>query len=208
VSTTALLGFGAATGAAPRTSSEVVAAEAARAVSALDRWERTQNPADYVRFVRARDLAAEFTADELELDADELRDAWSAIAEPKQHAVLAAMSQLGVPYRHHASEEGVGFDCSGLTHYAFGDAGVDLARVSRDQIADADAVERERAEPGDLVYYPGHIGIYLGADHYVHSPNSGNDVVASPLPDRSLRFGDAVPEPLELLVDRSAPVAE
>jgi cell wall-associated NlpC family hydrolase len=193
--------------AAPRTSSLAVAAEAQRAVSALDRWERTQSPADYVRFVRGRDRTAALAARELELDARELGAAWAGAPAEKQHVLLAALSQLGVPYRYRASEPGVAFDCSGLTGWAYADAGVGLPRVSRDQIRAADEVARDHAEPGDLVYYPGHIGIYLGVDYYVHSPNSGNDVVASHLPSRRLRFGDAVPEPVERPMDWAGSVA-
>jgi cell wall-associated NlpC family hydrolase len=39
-------------------------------------------------------------------------------------AVSAAMSQQGVPYRYATSSPGVSFDCSGLTHYAWAQAGV------------------------------------------------------------------------------------
>ena len=47
-------------------------------------------------------------------------------------------------------------------------------------------------EPGDLVYYPGHISLYLGDDFVVHSPQPGQDVEVRQMFDRSLRFGDAV----------------
>jgi hypothetical protein len=80
-----------------------------------------------------------------------------------------------------------------LTVWAFAEAGVEIPRISRDQINDADAVDRDDAVAGDLVYYPGHVSIYLGADLMVHSPNSGSHVEVTWLPDRSLRFGDATP---------------
>lgn len=177
--------------AARRTSSETVAAEATRALESLDRWNAIHHPADYVQFVRSRDRAARLTANELDADPAALERAWAVAPVEKQQAVLAAMSQLGVPYRSLESEPGVGFDCSGLTIWAFAQAGFDIPRVSRDQIRDAAAVAREVAEAGDLVYYPGHVGIYLGAELYVHSPNSGNTVEAVHLPTKSLRFGDA-----------------
>jgi cell wall-associated NlpC family hydrolase len=180
------------TDAARRTSSSAIADEAGRALIALDRWEQSQHPVDYVRFVQHREQTAAMTAAALEADADELSADWAEVSTEKQHAVLAAMSQLGVPYRYLGSEPGSGFDCSGLTSWAFGRAGVELPRVSRDQINDAEEVEREDAEAGDLLYWPGHVGIYLGAGTYVHSPNAGNDVEAVQLPDRSLRFGDPV----------------
>lgn len=178
--------------AAPRSSSTVIAQQADRALQALDRWDATGNPTHYVRFVRDRDLAARLVAIDLQIDPSALRAAWVEVDTTKQHALLAAVSQLGVPYRSLASEEGVGFDCSGLTIFAFEQAGVDIPRVSRDQIRSADEVSHETAEAGDLVYYPGHVGIYLGADTMVHSPNSGNLVEVTHLPSKSLRFGDAL----------------
>lgn len=178
--------------AARRTKSETIASEADRALDALDRWTQTQNPVDYIRFVRARELTATLTASDLELDAAAMRAEWGEAPTEKQYAVLAAMSQLGVPYESIASKPGVGFDCSGLTIWAFAEAGVEIPRVSGDQIDAAEPVELATAEPGDLVYYPGHIGIYLGAAAYVHSPETGSHVEAVHLPDKSLDFGDAV----------------
>ena len=177
----------------PRSSSEVVAAEADRALDSLASWNVTQNPADYVRFVQARESAALLTAAELEVDPDQLRDEWAAVASEKQQAVLAALSQLGVAYRNRTSQPGVGFDCSGLTIWAFDQAGLEIPRVSSDQYRAAAEIELDEAEAGDLVYYPGHIAIYLGVETMVHSPNAGNSVEVVTLPTRkSLRYGDIV----------------
>ena len=205
----------------PRTSSEVVAAEADRALDAQGSWETTQNPADYVRFVQARESAAGITAAELEIDAGRLRDEWTATSPEKQQAVLWALSQLGVPYRNLKSQPGVGFDCSGLTIWAFDQAGVEIPRNSREQFRAANEIEHDEAVAGDLVYYPGHISIYLGADLMVHSPNAGNHVEAAQLPNKkSLRFGDVAGAVLHqqpastveslsaTLMDRATPVSQ
>jgi cell wall-associated NlpC family hydrolase len=186
-----LSSIGDGTAAARRTTSDSIAANAGQAVAALDRWEQTANPLDYIRFVQHRDHAASMTEREIELPAGALEERWAHVSIAKQHAVLSAISQLGVPYRSLKSEPGVGFDCSGLTVWAFNEAGVELPRISRDQINDAESLEREEAEPGDLVYYPGHVSIFIGAGMMVHSPNSGSHVEVTHLPDRSLRFGDA-----------------
>lgn len=175
----------------PRTKSEVVAAEATRALDALTGWQATQSPADYVRFVQARESTATITATELELDVDLLRREWSSTSSEKQQAVLAAMTQLGVPYRSLKSQPGVGFDCSGLTIWAFEQAGLGIPRVSNQQFRASNEVEYDDAQAGDLVYYPGHISIYLGADAMVHSPDAGSHVEAVQLPTgKSLQFGD------------------
>ena len=176
-------------GAAPRTASLAVAAEAEHALVAFAEWEAERNPADYVRFVERRDAAAMRTAADLQVDPGELRAAWADAPLPQQRAVLAAMSQLGVPYRRLASEPGVGFDCSGLTLWAYEQAGVELPRVSRDQIDAAQETQYESATPGDLVHYPGHIGMYVGLGLFVHAPEPGDTVHVREVPDRRLSWG-------------------
>lgn len=193
--------------AARRTSSDAIAVQADRAVDALDEWQATGDPADYVRFVQAREATAELTEYDLEVAAGLLVDEWSGVDLTKQRAVLYAMSQLGVPYRSLTSEPGVGFDCSGLTTWAFAEAGVELPRISGQQIRAAEHVDHDDAEAGDLVYYPGHVSIYLGAEVMVHSPNPGNDVEAAVLPSRSLRFGDAIATADPIVEQPSEPVS-
>jgi cell wall-associated NlpC family hydrolase len=97
-------------------------------------------------------------------------------------AINAAMGQLGVPYRYATSNPGVSFDCSGLTHYAWGQAGVYLPRNSRAQAAALPHVPPASAQPGDLIFYYSpisHVGIYLGGGQLVHAPNSGTTVKVS-----------------------------
>ena len=94
-------------------------------------------------------------------------------------AINAALGQLGVPYRYATSDPGVGFDCSGLTHYAWGQAGVYLPRNSRAQAAATPHVPAADAQPGDLIFYYtpiSHVGIYLGGGQLVHAPNTGRTV--------------------------------
>ena len=179
------------TDAAPRSKSVIVAAEADRALDALTTWESTNSPAAYVQFVQARHRTASLTAGDLGLAPSQLSQEWQAANTTKQRALLSALSQLGVPYRSLTSQPGVGFDCSGLTIWAFDQAGLDIPRTSGDQIRAAERLEKADAQAGDLVYYPGHVGIYLGADVMVHSPNTGSHVEARGLPTKhSLRFGD------------------
>jgi hypothetical protein len=148
----------------------------------------------YRRYVELRDEAATLAAAELGLDPVRLRDAWALADAEKQEALLAALTQLGVPYRSRTSQPGVGFDCSGLTTYAWGVAGLELPRQSGAQISQAAAIDRAAAEAGDLVYYPGHVMMYLGIDDaIVHSPQRGSEVEITFVTERrtnSVRFGD------------------
>ena len=56
---------------------------------------------------------------------------WAATTDQRMVAVLAALSQVGVPYRGYKAIPGYGFDCSGLTSYAWGVAGVSAGRTTR-----------------------------------------------------------------------------
>lgn len=95
-------------------------------------------------------------------------------------AVRAALSQLGVPYRFAAEDPGVAFDCSGLTKWAWGQAGVYLPHQSGAQYRAVPHVPTSEAQPGDLIFYYtpiGHVGMYIGNGQMVHSPQTG-DVVS------------------------------
>jgi peptidoglycan DL-endopeptidase CwlO len=99
-------------------------------------------------------------------------------------AVSAAYGQLGVPYAYATSNPGTSFDCSGLTHYAWGQAGVYLPRNSRAQAAAVPRVPAAAAQPGDLIFYYSpisHVGIYVGGGSYVHAPATGDVVKVSPV---------------------------
>ncbi|MET0578918.1 MAG: NlpC/P60 family protein, partial [Ilumatobacteraceae bacterium] len=99
-------------------------------------------------------------------------------------AINAAMSQLGTAYRFAAAEPGVAFDCSGLTSWAWGQAGVGLPHQSRAQFASLPHVPIEAAQPGDLLFFYSpisHVSIYLGGGQQVHAPNSGTTVKVAPV---------------------------
>ena len=94
-------------------------------------------------------------------------------------AIQAALGQLGVPYRYAQASPGVAFDCSGLTYYAWAQAGITLPRNSRMQAAAIPRVPIAAAQPGDLIFYYSpisHVGIYLGNGQLVHAPNTGTHV--------------------------------
>ena len=105
-------------------------------------------------------------------------------------AIQAALGQLGVPYRYAQASPGVAFDCSGLTYYAWAQAGVSLPRNSRMQAAAIPRVPIAAAQPGDLLFYYSpisHVGIYLGNGQLVHAPNTGTHVKVS-----NVRWGKVV----------------
>jgi peptidoglycan DL-endopeptidase CwlO len=94
----------------------------------------------------------------------------------KVGAVLSyAYAQLGKPYCY----AGVGpdcFDCSGLTMMAWAQAGVMMSHGSYDQMASFPSVSMSDLQPGDLVFWDGHVGIYVGNGSVLHAPHSGTSV--------------------------------
>jgi cell wall-associated NlpC family hydrolase len=96
-------------------------------------------------------------------------------------AVLAyAYAQLGKPYCY----AGVGpscYDCSGLTMMAWAQAGVSMSHGSYDQLASFPRVSMDQLQPGDLVYWDGHVGIYVGNGSVLHAPHSGTVVQITPI---------------------------
>ena len=105
-------------------------------------------------------------------------------------AIQAALGQIGVPYRYAQASPGVAFDCSGLTYYAWAQAGINLPRNSRMQAAAIPRVPIAAAQPGDLLFYYSpisHVGIYLGNGQLVHAPNTGTHVKVA-----NVRWGKVV----------------
>lgn len=87
--------------------------------------------------------------------------------------VQAAYSQLGVPYVWGGETPGVGLDCSGLTKYCYGTVGINLPHYTEDQYALGTPKLLSEAQPGDILYKPGHVAIYVGGDQYIHEPHTG-----------------------------------
>lgn len=100
-------------------------------------------------------------------------------------AVRAAESQLGVPYVWGAESPGSGFDCSGLTAWAWGQAGVYLPHYSGAQMADSTPVPVSDLQPGDLLFYgPGgsaHVAMYVGGGMMIEATFPGTVVRIDPV---------------------------
>jgi cell wall-associated NlpC family hydrolase len=98
-------------------------------------------------------------------------------------AVAAARSALGRPYVWGANGPS-GFDCSGLTQWAYAQAGVALPRTSQAQRYAGRQVPLSEARPGDLVLYrsdASHVAMYMGNGQVIHAPYPGAPVRYDPV---------------------------
>lgn len=92
-----------------------------------------------------------------------------------------------------------GFDCSGLTLYAYAKIGVTLPRTAAAQYAASKPIQSGQMRVGDLVFYGAspssihHVGIYIGGGYMIDAPRPGTKVRFSPLNSMSDLFGVARP---------------
>lgn len=93
------------------------------------------------------------------------------------NAVRYALQQLGVPYVWGAASPGIGFDCSGLTSWAYEMAGLPLPRHSSAQAVGA-IVPPDQLMPGDLVVWHGHVAMVIGNGMLVEA---GDPVQVNPI---------------------------
>ncbi|MBC6460164.1 C40 family peptidase [Actinomadura sp. HBU206391] len=114
-------------------------------------------------------------------------------------AVQAALNRLGTPYSWGGGgpsgptfgvAQGAnikGFDCSGLTLYAYAQVGIGLPHYTGSQFNAGTRVSRDQLRPGDLVFFHTdlhHMGMYIGNGKMVHAPQTGDVVKISPLSGR------------------------
>ena len=95
--------------------------------------------------------------------------------------VSRAYSALGKPYVWGATGPN-SFDCSGLVSYVLAQAGISgVARSSSSQAYGGVAVSGgiSAAQPGDVICYPGHVGIYIGGGQMIHASVPGDYVKVS-----------------------------
>ena len=114
--------------------------------------------------------------------------------EQGRRAVLAALSKQGTPYVWGAKGPRF-FDCSGLTQWAWSQAGVHLGSDTYSQINEGVRIPPDQVRAGDLIFPldsfgeggrrgPGHVQLALSAEQVVHAPQRGDVVRVAPMPAR------------------------
>ncbi|MEV6160414.1 NlpC/P60 family protein [Streptomyces sp. NPDC052052] len=136
-------------------------ADAQRLLNTLTAAEREKMRQDDLRASRA-------AVDRVELGNEVPASARGAAA------LNAAATQQGKPY----VSGGTGpnsYDCSGLTQWAYAQAGVQISRTTYTQINEGTQIGRSALKPGDLVFFnnTSHVALYAGNNTVLHAPKPG-----------------------------------
>jgi cell wall-associated NlpC family hydrolase len=107
-----------------------------------------------------------------------------------QTVISYAVAQLGKPYIWGGTGP-AGYDCSGLVMMAYRAAGIDIPRTTYQQVDVGTAVySLGQLEPGDLLFTagsdgtntdPGHVGMFIGDGIVIAAPETGEDIMPTPL---------------------------
>ncbi|GAA3484312.1 C40 family peptidase [Streptomyces yanii] len=136
-------------------------AEAQRLLNTLTAAERAKMAEDDQRASRA-------AGDRVELGNEAPASALGAAA------LQAGATRVGKPYVRSATGPN-SFDCSGLTQWAYAQAGAQITRTTYTQINQGTRIARSALKPGDLVFFSNtsHVGLYAGNNTVLHAPYPG-----------------------------------
>ncbi|GHD83981.1 hypothetical protein GCM10010508_01950 [Streptomyces naganishii JCM 4654] len=154
-------------------------AEAQKLLNSLTAAEKAQLAADQSRASRASERSA--------LDGNTPPASGRAGA-----AFSAAQSRIGSPYVYGATGPS-SFDCSGLTSWAYAQAGVSIPRTSESQANIGTRIySQSQLQVGDLVFFYGdlhHVGLYAGNGQVLHAPHTGAVVRYEAIANMPFQFG-------------------
>ena len=99
---------------------------------------------------------------------------------PSEGLLATARTGIGVPYVWAGSTTS-GWDCSGFTSWVYAQHGISLPHSSAAQAAMGTPVSQAEAQVGDLVHWPGHVGIYAGDGKVVDAGRSPMSTTERPI---------------------------
>src|SRR6266496_1657529 len=97
--------------------------------------------------------------------------------------LAAAHNEVGKPYQWGSGPSTESFDCSDLIQYAYKQVGINLPRVTYDQIKVGHPVKWGEFQPGDLIFSHngGHVVMYVGGGKVIAAPHTGTVVQYQPV---------------------------
>lgn len=119
----------------------------------------------------------------------------SKAEELREVVVETALDQVGEDYKYGGADPDNGFDCSGLVHYSYKEAGLKLPRSAAAQKKGGRPIKFSQARPGDLLFYHFgdrkagdlHVVMYLGDGEAVHAPVRDGEVEVIRVTERHWR---------------------
>lgn len=97
-----------------------------------------------------------------------------------------ACKYVGNPYVSGGTSLTNGADCSGFTWAVYNNFGYSIPRSSYSQSTYGREVSYSEAQPGDIIYYGGHVGIYIGGGKIVHASTAATGIKISSALYRSI----------------------
>ena len=119
----------------------------------------------------AQRLAEEEAQRQREAQEAEAAAAAAASASAGQAVIDYACQFIGNPYVWGGTSLTDGADCSGFVQSVYAHFGISLPRTSSAMRSAGYAVSYEEAQPGDLILYEGHVGLYMGDGRIVNAMN-------------------------------------
>ena len=111
---------------------------------------------------------------------EETKKSYESTSSLRKAIVKYALSFVGeLQYVYGGDSLRTGTDCSGFTKLIYAKFGISLPRASRAQQYSGRAVSSSNMRPGDILYYGGHVAIYIGDGKIVHAANRQTDVKVS-----------------------------
>ena len=105
---------------------------------------------------------------------------YSSLPASNSAVVNIARQYIGAPYVWGTAGPS-SFDCSGFTSYVFAQVGISLSRSSSAQRYAGTVIPASEAQPGDLLWWPGHVGIYTGNGQHIAARNPSVGVQEGPV---------------------------
>ena len=153
--------------AAEQAAEQAQAEQAAAEQAAAEQAQAEQAAAEQAAAEQAQAAPAVSTEDE----AAESTAVPASSAVPQgvgSDAVAIGSNYLGTPYAWGGGAPG-GFDCSGFVSYVYAQMGISLPHQSGDILNSGTVISASEARPGDILWWPGHVGIYAGDGQVLHS---------------------------------------